>query len=86
MIGCAVFIAVGVHSDGKREILGVSTSLSEAEVHWRTFLESLLKRGLIGVKLLISDDHTGLQAARQKVFGSIPYQRCPFHRHQNALK
>lgn len=86
VIDQAVLIAVGVNEEGRREILGVSTSLSEAEVHWRTFLESLLKRGLMGVKLLISDDHTGLQAARQKVFGSVPYQRCQFHMHQNALR
>ena len=82
----AVLIAVGVNTQGKREILAVSATLSEAEVHWRTFLESLLTRGLVGVELVISDDHAGLQAARQKVFGSVPYQRCQFHMHQNALK
>lgn len=82
----AVLIAVGVNTEGKREILGVSTSLSEAEVHWRTFLESLVRRGLRGVKLVISDDHSGLGAARKKVFGSVAYQRCQFHMHQNALK
>lgn len=86
VIDQAVLIAIGVNPEGKREILGVSTSLSEAEVHWRTFLESLLTRGLVGVKLVISDDHTGLQAARQRVFGSVPYQRCQFHMHQNALR
>ena len=86
VIDQAVLIAVGVNAQGKREILGTSASLSEAEVHWRAFLESLLARGLVGVRLLISDDHAGLQAARQRVFGSVPYQRCQFHMHQNALK
>lgn len=86
VIDQAVLIAVGVNKEGKREILGVSTSLSEAEVHWRNFLEGLVKRGLRGVKLIISDDHSGLEAARKKVFGSVAYQRCQFHMHQNALK
>ena len=80
----AVLIAVGVNSAGKREILGVSVSLSEHEVHWRTFLESLKQRGLGGVQLITSDDHAGLRAARVAVFGGIPWQRCQFHLQQNA--
>ena len=60
----AVLVAVGVNPAGKREILGVSVSLSEHEVHWRTFLESLKQRGLGGVQLVTSDDHAGLRAAR----------------------
>ena len=68
----AVLMAVGVNRDGKREILGVSVSLSEHEVHWRTFLESLKARGLGGVQLITSDDHAGLRAARLAVFGGIP--------------
>lgn len=80
----AVLIASGVTPDGKRRILGVSVSLGEHEVHWRTFLQSLVKRGLSGVQLIISDDHAGLKAARQSVFGGIPWQRCQFHLQQNA--
>jgi len=80
----AILIAVGVNSSGKREILGVSVSLSEHEVHWRTFLESLKQRGLGGVQLITSDDHAGLRAARVAVFGGIPWQRCQFHLQQNA--
>jgi len=70
----AVLLAVGVKPQGKRCILGVSVSLSEAEIHWRTFLQSLVSRGLSGVRLIISDDHAGLKAARRAVFGGIPWQ------------
>jgi len=80
----AVMVAGGVGLSGHRKVLGVSISLGEQEVHWRAFLESLLKRGLRGVKLVISDDHSGLKAARQAVLGGIPWQRCQFHLQQNA--
>ena len=80
----AVLVAVGVNAQGKREILGVSVSLSEHEVHWRAFLESLKQRGLGGVQLVTSDDHAGLRAARLAVFGGLPWQRCQFHLQRNA--
>lgn len=80
----ALLTAVGVDLEGKRNILGVSVSLNEQEIHWRTFLQSLVKRGLRGVQLITSDDHAGLKAARQAVFGGIPWQRCQFHLQQNA--
>lgn len=80
----AVLIAVGVTETGKRQILGVSVSLSEQEVHWRTFLQSLVARGLGGVELIIADAHPGLKAARRAVFGGVPWQRCQFHLQQNA--
>ena len=80
----AVLIALGVDPAGKRALLGVSISLSEAEVHWRLFLKSLVERGLGGVQLVISDDHTGLKAARKAVCGGVPWQRCQFHLQQNA--
>jgi putative transposase len=80
----AVLVAVGVTPTGKREILGISVSLSEHEVHWRAFLESLKKRGLGGMQLITSDDHAGLRAARLAVFGGLPWQRCQFHLQQNA--
>lgn len=80
----AILIASGVDPTGKRQILGVSAALGEQEVHWRTFLQSLVSRGLGGVQLIISDDHSGLKAARRAVFGGIPWQRCQFHLQQNA--
>ncbi len=80
----AILMASGVKRDGKRTILGVSVSLSEAEAHWRVFLEGLVKRGLHGVQLIISDDHAGMEAARKAVFTGIPWQRCQFHLQQNA--
>ena len=80
----AVLIAVGVGLDGKREVVGVSVALSEQEAHWRQFLQGLVARGLTGVRLITSDAHQGLCAARQAVFGSVPWQRCQFHLQQNA--
>jgi len=80
----AILIASGVCEAGKRLISGVSVSLSEAEVHWRTFLESLIVRGMQGVQLVVSDDHAGLRAARRAVLGGVPWQRCQFHLQQNA--
>ncbi len=80
----AVLIATGVDPTGHRQVLGVSVALSEQEVHWRSFLQSLVARGLRGLRLIISDDHAGLKAARQAVFGSVPWQRCQFHLQQNA--
>ena len=77
-------MAVGVTADGRRQILGVSVSLGEQEVHWRAFLQNLVKRGLQGVQFVISDDHAGLKAARIAVFGGTPWQRCQFHLQQNA--
>lgn len=85
VIDCAVLVAMGVREeDGKRTLLGVSVSLSEAEVHWRAFLEGLRKRGLEVTKLITSDDHAGLRAARRAVFPNLPWQRCQFHLQQNA--
>lgn len=80
----AVFLATGITPAGERQVLGVSVSLSEHETHWKAFLKGLKERGLRGVKLVISDDHSGLGAARRAVLGSIPWQRCQFHLQQNA--
>lgn len=80
----AVLKAVGLNEEGKRMVLGVSVSLSEHEVHWRAFLQSLVQRGLCGVQLITSDDHAGLEKARQAVFGGVPWQRCQFHLQKNA--
>ena len=84
LIDCAVLVAVGVTASGHRRVLGVSVALSEAEVHWRAFLDSLIRRGLKGVNLIISDDHAGLKAARRATLPSVPWQRCQFHLQQNA--
>ena len=80
----AVLVAYGVDTNGKRSILGISVSMSEHEVHWRDFLSSLLERGLHGVKLVISDAHAGLKAAKQAMIPTVPWQRCQFHLQQNA--
>jgi transposase-like protein len=80
----AVLIAIGIDECGKRQVLGVSVSISEHEVHWREFLQSLQQRGLTGVQLIVSDSHSGLKAARVAVFGGVPWQRCQFHLQQNA--
>jgi len=84
VVSCAVLIAVGVTPDGHRQLLGVSVSLSEAEVHWREFRVGLQDRGLRGVKLIVSDDHAGLKAAREARFAGVPWQRCQFHLQKNA--
>jgi len=83
---CAVLIAIGVLPSGQRSVLGVSVSLSEAEVHWRDFLQSLCQRGVQGVKFVVSDDHSGLKAARKAVLPAVPWQRCQFHLAQNAMQ
>ena len=84
VVSVATLIAYRVNEFGRREILGASTMLSEAEVHWRTFFESLQKRGLSGVRLITSDNHAGLKSALRSVFPAIPWQRCQFHLQQNA--
>ena len=84
VLDCAVLIAMGIRPDGKRVVLGVSAALSEAEVHWRAFFQSLVQRGLCGVQFIVSDDHAGLKAARRAVFPAVPWQRCQFHLQQNA--
>lgn len=85
VIDCAVLVAIGVGIDGRRRVLGVSVSLSEAEVHWREFLASLKGRGLIGVRLVVSDDHAGLKAARRAELPGVAWQRCQFHLQRNVV-
>lgn len=81
---CALLAAYGVDRAGRKTVLGLSASLSEAEEHWKDFLRSLVARGLCGVETLTSDDHKGLGAARKDVFSHVPWQRCQFHLQQNA--
>jgi transposase-like protein len=85
VVSCAVLVAIGVTCEGARSILGVSVSLSEAEVHWREFLASLQERGLHGLRYVVSDDHAGLKEARVARLAGVPWQRCQFHLAQNAL-
>jgi putative transposase len=84
VVSVAVIIAVAVNTDGVREILGVATGASEAETFWTNFLRSLTRRGLRGVKLVISDAHEGLKAAASKVL-KTSWQRCRVHFIRNAL-
>jgi len=81
----AVLSAIGIGPDERRRVLGVSVALSEAELHWRGFLESLVTRGLRGVTYVVSDDHAGLRAARRAVLGGATWQRCQFHLARNAI-
>lgn len=81
----AILSAIGIDPEGRRRVLGVSAALSEAEVHWRSFLDDLVGRGLRGVHFITSDDHAGLRAARQAVFPGAQWQRCQFHLAQNAI-
>ena len=84
IVSVAVILAVGVNTDGTRELLGLATGPSEAESFWTEFLRSLTRRGLRGVKLVISDSHVGLKAAIAKVFKAT-WQRCRVHFMRNAL-
>jgi putative transposase len=86
VVDMALLVAIGITPDGHRTVLGVSVSDSEAEVHWREFFQSLLARGLCGVRYIVSDAHEGLKAARQACFAGVPWQRCQFHLMQNALR
>jgi transposase-like protein len=84
IVSTATIIAVGVNTDGRREVLGVATGPSEAETFWKGFLRSLADRGLRGVRLVIADDHKGLRAAASKVFHAS-LQRCRVHWMRSAL-
>ncbi len=84
VVGVAVLKAIGVTKKGEKQILDISVSLSEGEIHWRRFLEGLQRRGLVGVQLIVSDDHAGLKAALRSILPSVPWQRCLFHLAQNA--
>jgi putative transposase len=84
IVSVAAIIAVAANTDGKREIVGLHIGPSEAEPFWATFLKSLLRRGLRGVKLVISDAHEGLKAAIRRVMGAS-WQRCRVHWMRNAL-
>jgi transposase-like protein len=84
IVSVAVIIAVGVNSAGRREVLGLAIGASEAETFWTDFLRKLTRRGLRGVKLVISDAHEGIKAAVSKIF-TATWQRCRVHFMRNAL-
>jgi len=84
IVSVAAIIAVGVNGDGRREVLGMTIGASEAETFWTDFLRSLARRGLRGVKLVISDAHEGLKAAIAKVLNAS-WQRCRVHFMRNVL-
>ncbi len=84
IVSVAVIVAVGVNTDGRREVLGMDIGPSEAEPFWMEFLRKLARRGLRGVKLVISDAHEGLKAAISKIL-SATWQRCRVHFMRNAL-
>jgi putative transposase len=84
IVSVAVIIAVAVNSDGRRELLGMDIGASEAETFWLEFLRKLKRRGLAGVKLVISDAHEGIKAAVTKMFQAT-WQRCRVHFMRNAL-
>jgi putative transposase len=84
IVSIATIIAVAVNAEGRREVLGMATGPSEAEPFWTQFLRSLMRRGLRGVKLVISDAHEGLKAAAAKVL-KASWQRCRVHFLRNAL-
>jgi transposase-like protein len=84
IVSVAVIVAVGVNSDGRREVLGMAIGPSEAEPFWTDFLRQLARRGLRGVKLVISDAHEGIKAAVAKVFHAS-WQRCRVHFMRNVL-
>ena len=81
----AVVVATGVTADGRREILGLDVGDSEDEVFWRAFLTGLKKRGLAGVRLVVSDQHAGLVAALRRGFQGVAHQRCRVHFIRNLL-
>lgn len=80
----ALLVAIGVDYSGNRHILDAEVANSEAEVNWRSFLEGLVRRGMHGLRMITSDDHSGLRAAIDAVFPGILWQRCQFHLQQNA--
>src|ERR1700712_31775 len=84
IVSVAAIIAVAVNTDGKREIVGLHIGPSEAETFWSIFLKSLVRRGLHGIKLVISDAHEGLKSAMRRVF-TASWQRCRVHWMRNAL-
>src|ERR1700735_4355636 len=84
IVSVAVIVAVGVNSDGRREVLGMDIGPSEAETFWTAFLRKLARRGLRGVKLVVSDAHEGIKATVAKVLNAS-WQRCRVHFMRNAL-
>ena len=85
IVSKAVLVAYGVTEKGDREVLGVQVAQSEMEASWRRFLEDLVRRGLRGTQLVISDAHSGLRAAIRSVLNGVTWQRCSVHFLRNVL-
>ncbi len=85
VISMAVVVAIGVTASGRRTVLGVDVGHTESEAFWKSFLRSLVRRGLSGVKLVISDAHEGLKAAIGSVLTGVTWQRCRVHMMRNVL-
>jgi len=85
VVSMAVVVATGITADGGREVLGLDVGDSEDEVFWRGFLTALKRRGLTGVRLVISDQHSGLVAALKRAFQGVAHQRCRVHFARNLL-
>ena len=81
-----VLFAIGIDWQGARSVLGVSAATSEADIHWRSFLESLVERKLRGGVFFVADDLSGLKVNLQAVFTSVKWQRCQFHLSQNSVR
>jgi transposase-like protein len=79
-----VLVAIGVNQEGRREVLGIEVADGEMESCWTAFLEDLVKRGLLGVELVISDAHAGLKGAVRRVLNGVSWQRCRVHFMRNA--
>jgi transposase-like protein len=84
IVWVAVIVAVGVNADGRREVLGIDIGACEPETFWTAFLRKLARRGLRGVKLIVSDAHQGIKAAASRIF-TATWQRCRVHLMRNAL-
>jgi len=84
VVGVAVLVAIGINQEGRREVLGIEVADGEMESCWTTFLEGLVKRGMLGVELVISDAHAGLKGAVRRVLNGVSWQRCRVHFMRNA--
>ena len=84
VVGVAVLVAIGVNQEGRREVMGIEAADGEMESCWTAFLEGLVKRGLLGVELVISDAHAGLKGAVRRVLNGVSWQRCRVHFMRNA--
>jgi putative transposase len=86
IVDVAVLVAIGVSETGHRQVLGVEVVHGETRTSWGEFMQGLIRRGLRGVRLIVSDAHAGLQDARRRHFPGVEWQRCQRHFLMNALE